>query len=144
MALRLERPPLWVSLLLAALALALAVYGFFPWARIAAPQLALHETPVAAAPGSPLQRVSGKISGLGNARKFKAVLYARTNQWYVQPFTEQPLTEINADGSFANETHPGAEYALLVVVSDYKPPKTGNALPVSGGQVIAVFSIRSQ
>lgn len=43
------------------------------------------------------------------------VLYARSGNWYIQPFTDQPFTKIEADSKWRNTTHLGTEYAALLV-----------------------------
>ncbi len=84
-----------------------------------------------------LRNVSGVIDGLGDPEKYKIVLYARTDHWYVQPFLSQTSTDITANGAWAGETHFGNAYGALVVDLDYYPEPVVDALPPLGGKVKA-------
>ena len=66
------------------------------------------------------------------------VLYTRSGNWYVQPFTDQPFTSIEADSSWRNSTHLGTEYAALLVAPGYRPPSETSVLPDKDEGVIAV------
>ncbi len=67
------------------------------------------------------------------------VLYARgETAWWVQPFANQPFTKIQPDLSWSSSTHPGTEYAALLVSSDFQPPLTANVLPTAGVVTFAV------
>jgi len=83
-----------------------------------------------------LERVAGRVF---NARpEQQIVLYARSGNWYIQPFTDQPFTKIEADSGWHNTTHLGTEYAALLVNPDYLPPNETNILPNNENGVIAV------
>ena len=87
-----------------------------------------------------LEPVRGRVF---NARADQqVVLYARSGNWYVQPFTDQPLTKIEADFSWHNTTHLGTEYAALLVEPGYLPPAETSVLPDKGGAVVAVAVVR--
>lgn len=66
------------------------------------------------------------------------VLFARSGIWYVQPFADQPLTQIQPDSSWKSTTHLGTEYAALLVEPGYQAPPSTDVLPTTGGGVIAV------
>jgi len=83
-----------------------------------------------------LGTMNGHVTGLRHPERYKVVIYAHTNHWYVQPFTEQPLTEILPNGSWSNSTHRGDAYAAFVVSSTWRPVETVNALPVTGGDIL--------
>jgi signal transduction histidine kinase len=83
-----------------------------------------------------LAPVAGTVSGARADQRI--VLYARSGNWYVQPFTDQPFTAIEADSTWRNTTHLGTEYAALLVDSDFTPPNETTALPAAGGPVAAV------
>jgi hypothetical protein len=81
----------------------------------------------------------GGVAKVGHLTDCKVVLYARTNTWYVQPTVADPYTEIDpVDGRWRASTHPGAEYAALLVKSSYKPVPTVDKLPAIGGGVLAI------
>jgi hypothetical protein len=82
------------------------------------------------------------------------VIYAGTNQWYVQPLLTAPLTRIRGTLKWSNKTHLGEAYAALLVREAYLPPDTlpfpewpsylvpapagpSRLLPPLGGDVIA-------
>ena len=82
--------------------------------------------------------ISGKVQGIHDPSKYRVVLYALTDRWYVQPAFNEALTLINSDGSWANTTHLGSEYAAMLVASSFKPPESPNALP--GGEAVLAFT----
>jgi signal transduction histidine kinase len=67
------------------------------------------------------------------------VLYARSEStWYVQPLANQPFTHIDADGAWKSLTHPGFDYAALLVGPDFRPPARTDTLPVESSIASAV------
>lgn len=68
---------------------------------------------------------------------YKIVLYARSGDWFVQPYVETPFTEIKPDSSWESVTHLGTEYAVLLVTGDFVPPLKTAILPEKGGAVVA-------
>ena len=86
-----------------------------------------------AAPGNPnvLIAVGGRVDGAHPDQRI--VLYARTPEaWWVQPYTEQPFTKIQSNSTWGNLTHPGQEYAALLVGPDFHPPPRVVVLPSEG------------
>jgi hypothetical protein len=52
----------------------------------------------------------------------KVVIYALTNQWYVQPLVDSPFTNIAADGSWTSSTYPWSRLVVLLVnPANYTP-----------------------
>lgn len=130
------------SFLAIGFAVGVVAYAFAPWELIAEPRVSLSETPprvMVVEPSETLNRISGKITGILNPRRFKLVLYAYTNQWYVQPFEQQPFTEVHANGAFSGMTHEGERYAILVVRPEFAPPTSVPSLPTTDDEVIAAF-----
>jgi hypothetical protein len=84
-----------------------------------------------------LAPIEGRVEGIENPSGFKILLYAHTNRWYVEPFADQPLTDIDSTGGWKNETHLGQQYAALVVLPTYSPQSAPEELPPVGGGVIA-------
>jgi len=80
--------------------------------------------------------VEGRVRGARPDQR--VVLFARSGMWWVQPLGERPFTQIARDSTWKNTTHPGTEYAALLVDADYKPPLTVNTLPATGDRVAAV------
>ncbi|WP_213804668.1 glycoside hydrolase family 16 protein [Granulicella sp. dw_53] len=89
-----------------------------------------------------VEKIAGHI--LGSRPGQHVVLFAKADVWWVQPTRLQPYTEFQADGTWSNSTHPGTEYAALLVDSRYRPPPILSALPTIGGGVLAVASVQGQ
>jgi signal transduction histidine kinase len=67
------------------------------------------------------------------------VLYAKgETTWWVQPFANQPFTKIERDSTWKSSTHPGTEYAALLVGAEFRPPLTTNVLPTQGVYATAI------
>lgn len=85
-----------------------------------------------------LLAIAGKVK---NARPGqKVVLFAHSGVWWIQPLADQPYTPIQRDSTWKTSTHPGSEYAALLVDASYHPPATVNTLPAKGGAVAAVVA----
>jgi hypothetical protein len=68
----------------------------------------------------------------------KVVIYALTNQWYVQPYTASPFTDISSDGSWTSYTHPwDVLVVLLVNPANYSPAATEITNPALDSNVLA-------
>jgi hypothetical protein len=104
--------------------------------RGSAPTITLTTLPVAGAGADSWGQIAGKTTG-ANPDEQRVVLYALTDQWYVQPLIAQPFTKIAKDGSFQSGTHLGGTYAALLVDRSFVPPPTLAALPPVGDGVIA-------
>ena len=101
------------------------------------PSIEITKVPVADKGGMPkLDTIAGRVIGAqpGN----RVVLFARSGDWYIQPFADQPFTTIEPDSTWKSSTHLGTEYAALLVESGYKPPASVDALPGVGAGVLAV------
>ena len=105
------------------------------------PEVTLTRVP-SADPGGP-QKLA-LIEGLAHGARAgdQIVLYAHSGIWYVQPFSNQPLTKILPDGTWKNSTHLGTEYAALLVDSTYRPASRISSLPDVGDGVIAIAATR--
>ena len=68
----------------------------------------------------------------------KVVIYALTNQWYVQPLIDAPFTNINADGSWTSSTNPWSSLVVLLVnPANYTPASTEITNPALDSNVLA-------
>lgn len=83
-----------------------------------------------------LGTIEGRVTGARPGQRI--VLYARSGDWYVQPFTDEPFTAIQADSTWSSSTHLGTEYAALIVDAEYRPSARTPSLPGIGGGVAAV------
>jgi len=86
--------------------------------------------------------ISGRVSG-GHAGQ-RIVLFAKSGIWWVQPTVDEPFTTIQPDSTWTNSTHPGTEYAALLVGPGYRPPATIDVLPSAGGDVVAVKIVQGE
>ncbi len=82
--------------------------------------------------------VSGSVTGVNPPQNFKVVVYAQTNEYYVQPCVSAPLTPISSSATWSTPSHSGIIYALLVAPSYKSPPAMTTSLPaVDGVNVLA-------
>jgi len=98
----------------------------------AGPTIEFTTVPAAGA-GNPekLSSIRGRVIAAQPGQQI--VLYARGGTtWWVQPFANQPFTKIQADATWGNSTHPGAQYAALLVGPAFRPPLTTEVLPTEG------------
>jgi hypothetical protein len=95
-----------------------------------------------AAEGTPfkLESIEGRV--LHGKPGQQIVLYAKSRIWWIQPFSNQPFTAIRPDSTWRNSTHPGTEYAALLVDASYAPPLTLRELPPKGGPIAAVSIVK--
>jgi len=82
--------------------------------------------------------MEGRVDGLQKPEDYKVVIYTWTDRWYVQPYIEQPLTDIDDTGRWRTSVHLGDEFAVLVVRPTYSPPIAPVRLPPTGGDVLAL------
>jgi hypothetical protein len=87
-----------------------------------------------------LEVVEGHVTGARSGQRI--VLFSRSGKWWVQPFADQPFTTIQSNSTWKSSTHPGSAYAALLVDSSYRPPPTVNALPETGGPVLALTTVQ--
>src|SRR5215203_1550652 len=105
------------------------------------PSIELTTVPEAAAGGSErTAKITGRVAGARPG--FHVVIYAKTNVWWIQPLTVQPFTPVAADGTWQNSTHLGTEYAALLVDGDFRPAPRMDALPQTGGSLLAVATAK--
>jgi hypothetical protein len=86
-------------------------------------------------------QIAGTVLNLSDPAKYRIVIYAHTDFWYVQPLVKHPYTPIKRDGRWSNWTHLGSRYAALVVARSYQPPAKVQALPEEGGDILAIEEV---
>jgi len=104
----------------------------------ARPSIAFTKVPPADVGGpDKLDTIEGRATGAKAGQQI--VLYARSEElWWVQPFSDRPVTKIEGDSTWKSQTHLGTEYAALLVDKSYNPPQTAETLPDIGADVVAV------
>ena len=92
--------------------------------------------------GNPVRinAIEGRVTGVLPGEKI--VLYAKSGVWWVQPFSNQPFTTVDAGSVWRGSTHPGYEYAALLVKDGFHPSSKVDKLPEKGGAVLAVATIK--
>lgn len=84
------------------------------------------------------ETISGTAAGV-DFRRHQVVVYAFAGgNWWVQPTSDSPLTDISENGRWTADTHLGTRYAALLVKPAYKPSAVITKLPEVGGDVLAV------
>lgn len=107
------------------------------WQSDARPHIEFTRVPLAdEGGGRKLATIEGRAIGARPDQLI--VLYARSGGWYIQPFADQPFTEIQSDSKWRNSTHLGTEYAALLVEPGYSPPSQIDVLPLEDGDVVAI------
>jgi len=105
---------------------------------VVGPAIEFTSVPVAGA-GNPakLSTIKGRVIGARPGQRI--VLYAKgETAWWVQPFANQPFTTIQPNSHWSNSTHPGTEYAAILVGPEFTPPSTTVVLPTEGIVAFAV------
>jgi signal transduction histidine kinase len=102
------------------------------------PAIEFTGVPVAGADNpAKLSTIKGRV--IGGQPGQQIVLYAKGEKvWWVQPFADQPFTQIQKDSNWKNMTHPGTQYAALLVGPKFRPPRTPDVLPSEGVIAVAV------
>jgi signal transduction histidine kinase len=84
-----------------------------------------------------LSSIRGRVRGAQPGQQL--VLYAKgETTWWVQPFANHPFTRIDSDSTWSSSTHPGTQYAALLVDSAFRPPLTTDFLPTQGVSATAI------
>ena len=96
------------------------------------PVIEFTSVPMAGA-GDPAKVSTIKGRVIGAEPGLRIVLYSKgETTWWVQPFAIQPFTDIHSDSTWKTETHPGSQYAALLVGPTFDPPPTADTLPTEG------------
>lgn len=103
------------------------------------PTIRISQVPVYDPVGGPtaLDAIAGDVSGV-DPKSVRVVLYAFTDNWYVQPFIMAPFTDIEPDGKWSTQSHLGSKYAALLVRPGYHPRNVTFSLPGVGDDIVAV------
>jgi hypothetical protein len=86
--------------------------------------------------------IKGRVIGAQPGQRIVLYAHAFDNDgqmvWFVQPLALEPFTQIEEDGSWTSQTHPGSEYAALLVDPGFQPPIKPLALPTQGVVITAI------
>ena len=97
----------------------------------------LHPAPPGGGPNK-LRPISGSVTGLSKAqvKQYRVVVYAYTDQWYLQPTTISYYANISAKLAWKTKTHLGNQYGALLVKKGYLAAPKLSALPSPDGVMI--------
>ncbi|MBV8900434.1 MAG: hypothetical protein JOY92_10035, partial [Verrucomicrobia bacterium] len=88
-------------------------------------------------PAAGATQLSGNAYGI-DPNTTKVVIYALTNQWYVQPRVDAPFTDISTNGSWESSTNAWSSLIVLLVNPDnYTPAATEITNPALDPGVLA-------
>jgi hypothetical protein len=87
-----------------------------------------------------LALVAGRVKGARPNQRI--VLFAKSGNWWVQPFRSRPFTAIDTDSTWKATIHLGTDYAALLVDQEYRPPVTSESVPSLGNGVVAVATVK--
>lgn len=104
------------------------------------PGVRITDVPPSGAGSSSWGEIGGTVTGVDPASHY-VVVYAGTDQWYVQPYTASPYTSISDDGTWQSGTHLGWRYGALLVRKGYDPPLTPSSLPGRSRNVLATTTV---
>ena len=82
------------------------------------------------------ENISGAVNNV-DVNKYKVVLWAKTDQWYIQPYIANPRTSINSDGTWSSYTHSYERIVALLVDNTYLPGSILQQHPASQAGVLA-------
>jgi len=127
------------TLVLAAVLYLLAPASHFTAEASPKPRIKITDIPPASAQGSATATnlIGGIAYGKDLSKCCRVIIYAHTDAWYVQPTVASPYTPIGENGKWQTTTHPGAQYAALLVESSFKPEARIDNLPAAGGEILA-------
>src|SRR5579859_2677593 len=87
--------------------------------------------------------IDGRVTGAQPGQRI--VLYAKTDgRWGVCRQSDQPFTNIEADGRWKASVHLGLQYAALLVEPTYNPPEQTESLPIVGNGVVALAVVNGK
>jgi hypothetical protein len=89
-----------------------------------------------------IDTIEGNVTNAKTGQKI--VLYAKSGIWWVQPFADKSLTEIQPDSQWKNTIHYGTEYAALLVDPDYVPLPKLDTLPEIGNGIAAISTVKGE
>jgi len=108
------------------------------------PSLEITQVPEAN-PGGPVQLgyIEGRAQNASPGKQI--VLYARSGAvWWIQPFANQPFTQVQPDATWRNSTHLGTDYAAVLVEPGFRPASKVTTLPAVGNGVLAVATAKGR
>lgn len=106
-----------------------------------APSIEFTRIPQAAQGGDErVDTIAGRVHGFHSGQQI--VIYAHSGPWWIQPDPDHPFVSIRSDSRWSTPTHPGLEYAAMLVEPGYHPPFTLDLTPTAGGPVASVAIVK--
>lgn len=131
----------WTTVQITLAVLLALLTGCRPKSLIDKPTITITQIPEAN-PGGTLKMayIAGTVRGAQAGDQ--VVIYAHSGVWWVQPFANAALTNIQPQSVWKNSTHLGVEYAALLVEPGFHPKLSVTSLPTLGNGVLAVTSVK--
>lgn len=89
-----------------------------------------------------MEPLEGRVIGAKAGQRI--VLYTRSGDWFVQPFADQPFTDIRSDMTWRSTVHLGTDFAALLVEPGYTPAARSTSLPAVGDGILAIAVTRAR
>jgi hypothetical protein len=122
-------------------ALCVILNGCKSQGRDATSSIEFTQVPPAAQGGDErVDTIAGRVHGVHSGQRM--VIYAHSGPWWIQPDPDHPFVSIQSDSTWSTPTHPGLEYAALLVEPGYRPPFTLDVTPTPGGPVASVAIVK--
>jgi hypothetical protein len=113
-------------------------------AQAQAPAIKFTKVPPSGGGPERLETIAGVVSDVDvKACDCRIILYSLTDQYWVQPFAENPYTELRPDNTFEAAIHLGEQYFALLVKKTFRPPARLAKLPEVGGDVIVIAGVKA-
>ena len=114
------------------------------FAQAQAPAIKFTKVPPSGGGPDRLEAIAGVVSNVDvKACDCRIILYSLTDQYWVQPFAENPYTELRSDNTFEAAIHLGEQYFALLVKKSFRPAARLAHLPEAGGEVIVIASVKA-
>lgn len=111
---------------------------FFHNLRTKNEHIMLNQTPITDSLGGDVKidTISGEVN-IESSEKYKIIIYAYTDMWYIQPSTINPKINI-IGGKWKTATHLGKKYGVMLVKDTFQPKNKIQNLPQIDREIIEI------